>query len=110
MNLPSGGQAFVSEEKIKGYLLSPSHPTGGGKAAFFCRFGFDASDWRVLAEALLRHAEANEVAKVEDTPFGTRYTVEGRLKSPDGRDPMVRVVWFIEHGEETPRLVTAYPC
>ncbi|KAF1082033.1 MAG: hypothetical protein GQF41_1673 [Candidatus Rifleibacterium amylolyticum] len=25
------------------------------------------------------------------------------------RKPLVKAIWFIEHGEQTPRLVTAYP-
>ncbi len=35
--------------------------------------------------------------------------VEGKLSTPDARDPLVRSVWFIEHGEDVPRFVTAYP-
>jgi hypothetical protein len=38
-----------------------------------------------------------------------RYIIDGILITPDGRNPMVRSVWFIETGEITPRFVTAYP-
>ena len=31
------------------------------------------------------------------------------MEEPDGREPAVRSVWFIEAGGEVPRLVTAYP-
>jgi hypothetical protein len=31
------------------------------------------------------------------------------LVALDGRNPLVRAVWFIETGEAIPRLVTAYP-
>jgi hypothetical protein len=31
------------------------------------------------------------------------------METPDGRKPVVRSVWFIEHGSQTPRFVTAYP-
>jgi len=63
----------------------------------------------VLANALRRHAAENEVVKTEQTPFGTRYVVEGPLSTPNGRSVNVRVVWFVEHAETIPRLVTAYP-
>ena len=66
----------------------------------------------MLADALQRHAAEHDVVATEMTPFGTTYTIEGGLRAPDGRMPLVRVVWFIETGEtgETaPRLVTAYP-
>jgi hypothetical protein len=73
------------------------------------QFGFSADSWQELATALLRHAGENEVIKVEESPFGTRYLVEGILFTPDGRKPAMRSVWFIEEGEEVPRFVTAYP-
>jgi hypothetical protein len=49
------------------------------------------------------------LSEIEDTPFGTSYTVEGAMATPDGRAVQVRVVWFIDSGEALPRLVTAYP-
>ena len=35
--------------------------------------------------------------------------VEGELKAPDGRQPRVRTVWQLDHGQVAPRLITAYP-
>jgi hypothetical protein len=58
---------------------------------------------------LRQHAGDHEVAKVESSPFGTRYVVDGALAAPDGRAPVIRSVWFLETGQETPRFVTAYP-
>src|SRR5437868_5217636 len=109
MKLPNLQQAIISREKIIDYLLSLTHRDGRGKAEFFTRFGFSREDWEGLATALHDHAAANEVAKIEASPFGMRYIVEGAIVSPDGRNPDVRVVWFVETGEAAPRLVTAYP-
>ena len=61
------------------------------------------------AEALRSHGAICEVAKVENSPFGVRYILEGELATPDGRNPVVRSVWFIERGEYAPKLVTVYP-
>ena len=91
------------------YLLSATHRDGKNKAAFFGRFGFSAATWQTLAEALLHQAAEDDVAKMEASPFGTRYMIEGELHAPDGRAPLVRVIWFIENGTDIPRLVTAYP-
>jgi hypothetical protein len=102
-------KAITPEMKIRGYLLSASHPYGRYKAAFFRRFGFRAKDWELMDSALRAHAEQYEVVRVEDTEFGSRYIVEGPLRAPDGRAPIVRVVWFIEKGDDRPRLVTVYP-
>ncbi len=109
MKLPNHEQATVSQRKITDYLLSSTHRDGRSKATFFHRFGFSANAWDVFAAALRRHAADHAVVEIEDTPFGTSYTVEGTLTAPDGRTPRVRVVWFVERGETIPRLVTAYP-
>lgn len=109
MKLPNVGAAGVSEDKITGYLLSPAHRDGRHKAAFFLGFGFTADAWQTLAAALLKHAADHEVARVESTPFGTRYVVEGTMETPFGRTPSIRSVWFLESSQDVPRFVTAYP-
>jgi hypothetical protein len=109
VKIPNVAQAIVPERKMTDYLLSLTHRDGRSKATFFLRFGFTADEWEDLADALRRHAADYDIAEREDTPFGTSYAVEGRLLTPDGRSPQVRVVWFIETGETIPRLVTAYP-
>lgn len=109
MKLPNHRRAIASERKLAGYLLSPSHVYGRYKAAFFARFGLSADAWETLAQALLEHASQHEVVRVEDSPFGTRYIVDGELSAPDKRKPGVRVIWFIATGDDVPHLVTAYP-
>lgn len=109
MLLPNVEQAVVPHRKVAEYLLSSTHPIGRSKAAFFGSFGFTAAAWEALAEALKDHATHHPIVETEQTGFGTSYTVEGALRTPDGRMPLIRVVWFIESGETAPRLVTAYP-
>ena len=109
MRLPNLEAAAVPEGKVTGYLLSTMHRDGRHKAAFFLGFGFTTGGWQTLAAALLNHAADHELAKVEDTPFATRYVVEGTMKTPDGSTPRIRPVWFLESNQDTPRFVTAYP-
>lgn len=109
MKLPSVEQAAVKREKITDYLLSDSHPNGRHKARFFAAFGFSMAAWQELANALLRQAMEHDVAKAESSPFGTRYVIDGKLFSPDNRNPMVRTMWFVESSDATPYFVTAYP-
>lgn len=106
MRLPYVQTALVEERKITGYLLSEERSEG--KAAFFAAFGFNLARWDLLRDALLAHAASNEVAQVVSNPFGAKYLVEGRLLTPDGRNPRVRSVWIINAGATVPRLVTAY--
>ncbi|MEH2391598.1 MAG: DUF6883 domain-containing protein [Nostoc sp.] len=109
MKLPNYELAVVPQRKITEYLLSPTHPDGRSKQKFFTAFGFSVEDWETFAKALLNHVADNCVTKIEDSPFGTRYAVEGILLSPDGRNPMIRSAWFIETGETIPKFVTSYP-
>ncbi len=109
MKLPNLPEAVAPQTKLVEYLLSPSHPYGRHKAAFFAGFGFRPDSPEALASALLEHATRHEIAAVEHTHFGTRYVIEGPLPTPDGRTPLVRVVWFIRNGEVIPKLATAYP-
>jgi hypothetical protein len=109
MKLPHAEQATVPEQKVVDYLLSVTHRDGRHKAAYFGRFGFTATAWQVFAEALRRHAADYKVVETDQTAYGTSYVIEGPLMAPDGRMPVVRVVWFVETGQTSPRLVTAYP-
>ncbi len=108
-DLPNADAAEIAREKIKDYLLNPSHPDGAGKAAFFAAHGFTVQKWHVLAEALRRLAARGQVARKVDSPHGTKYVVDGALTTPIGATPVVRTVWIIDSGTDTPRLVTAYP-
>lgn len=99
----------MPQRKVVDYLPALSHPEDRSKAVFFRQFVFSPERWERLAEALLQHAAANDVKRVEGSPFGTRYVVEGRMQTPDGRRPYVRSVWFIDAEGRAPRFVTAYP-
>ena len=101
--------AIVAEAKITKYLLNELHQRGKDKAAFFGSFGFSVAQWEVMAQALRAHAAENEIADMLETPEGTHYTIEGRLPTPDGRNPLIRTVWAVDTGGETPRFITAYP-
>ena len=65
MRLPGAEKAVVPASKIVNYLLSTTHRAGKSKAAFFGAYGFSASQWQVLAEALRCHARENDVCERE---------------------------------------------
>jgi hypothetical protein len=99
----------VPETKIVNYLLSARHSGGRAKAHFLESFGFRARDWQDLRNAVIAHAQANDITASHQTRFGTRYEIDGPLPTPDGRTPVVRVVWFVDSQETVPRLVTLEP-
>jgi hypothetical protein len=102
-------QAIVDPRKISDYLLSLTHPEGRTKARFFCSHGFAPERPEELASALLLHARENSVRLSRRNIFGNIHTVQGPLRTPDGRNPVIDSVWIIEFGTELPRLITAYP-
>lgn len=105
--LPFADRARIDEAKVTDYLLNPAKSRG--KAEFFLRFGFSAGDWRIMAEALAAHGRAGRVSAVVESEYGSRYSIDGTLPTPDGRHPQVRTVWIVEHGADCPRLITAHP-
>ncbi len=109
MKIPHSHRAWIPPEKLTGYLLSTSHPVGSAKAAFFREFGFTPGNVELLERGLLNIAHTREVGETVDSPFGTKYTVDGNLETPGGSIVTVRTVWILEIGEQTPRFVTAFP-
>jgi hypothetical protein len=109
MKLPYADRAVVPPEKITAYLLSPTHPIGRSKAAFYASLGYDISDPNRLAADLIALAGDSEVVETELIRFGTKYILEGPLSIPVGGIRIIRSVWIIRNGEDYPVLVTAYP-
>ena len=109
MKLRNVEKAIIPKEKVTEYLLSFSHRDGRGKPKFFSEHGFSTDSWQQLATALRQHATEHEVTKTERSRFGTRYVIEGTLATPDGKNPIVRSVWFVPTGEKNPWFATAYP-
>jgi hypothetical protein len=92
--LPHLDHAVVPEAKIVNYLLSARHTGGRAKARFLESFGFRAQEWHTLRDAVIAHAVLNDITASHQTRFGTRHEIDGPLPTPDGRAPMVRVVWL----------------
>ena len=103
------GTCDVPVSKVRDYLLNPAHEHGGPKSAFFEAHGFERGRHEILAAALIDHFESNTPSEIFDTPFGRKYLVLGRLKTPDGRRPVIQAVWIVLTGETIPIFVTAVP-
>ena len=109
MKLPNANQVLVQREKITDYLLNPAHPDNNGKAEFFESFGFRLDDWETLAKAFRRAAVDGEVIQHLETSHGVKYVLHAAMETPSSRLPLVRTVWIVDRGRNSPRLVTAYP-
>ncbi len=101
---------MIDTAKIRGYLLSRSHPVGRFKAAFFNSLGYTDEDWQQLEADLRDHARSHEASAAQSTIHGQKYEVRGILTGPlAGRGASVVAVWIIRTGEDFARFVTAYP-
>lgn len=109
MKLPNCDRAYVSPPKLIEYLLSETHIVGKSKAKYFRSCGFNENNVKLLEEELLAIAHAEPVKDVISSFYGTKYVVEGFLKTPNKTSMKIRTVWVIETKENSPRFVTAYP-
>jgi hypothetical protein len=75
----------------------------------FGALGYAAERWQEL-EADLRIQHLTQDAEPgESWSDGQLFTIRAILKGPNGQSAIVRSVWFLAAGRNTPRFVTAYP-
>ena len=102
-------RAVIEPAKLCDYVLSPAHPVGRFKAAFFAALGYSRGEWQKLADDLRTQHLAQEAERVEANAFGTKYRIVALLTGPAGHAVAVVSVWIVLRGEQEPRLVTLYP-
>lgn len=108
MRLPNADQAVIPPEKVRDYLLSFSQPVGKFKAVFFRALGYTSDHWEWL-EADIRAILIHEASVGEETEYGQKFEVRGRITGPARRSADIVTAWIILKGEDTPRFITAYP-
>lgn len=109
MKLPAADRAIIEPAKLHGYLLSPDHPVGRFKAAFFAAFGYTEAGWRDLERDLRQMARTLDAEEGHPSEYGKKYEVRGILTGPNARSAEIVTVWMVRRGERVPRFVTAYP-
>jgi len=63
----------------------------------------------MFIEALQRLAAEGDAQVLEESEYGQKYVVRGRIGGPGARPAEVDSVWIIRAGDDTPRLITVYP-
>lgn len=109
MKVPNAERAIIDAEKLRSYVLSPSHPVGRFKAAFFTRLGYSPANWEEFEQQLREQIRSQDAAEVEESPYGRKFIVQGPLTGPSGETVQLVTVWVILEQEGIPRFVTAYP-
>jgi hypothetical protein len=109
MPIAEAHRAGVPHGKITRYLLDESHPVGGSKARWLIHAGYRPDCPEQLVADLIAIVRSSDVWTARETRYGVRYEVTGMVRSPTGRDPLIRTIWIVESGQADPRFVTAYP-
>lgn len=109
MKLPQNDKALIPKDKLTDYVLSETHATGKFKGKLFRSLGFDETNVSVFEKALLNIAKSQEVKETLISPYGTKYIIDGNMKTPAEKIIKVRTIWIIEEGQKRPRLITVYP-
>jgi hypothetical protein len=108
MKLP-GQDAIIPPEKLRDYILSPSHPDGRGKAAYLAQLGYSQGDWLRLEVDLREQHLSHEAQPGKYSPYGRKYEILAPLAGPNGATAWVRSIWIVLSDENRPRLVTLIP-
>jgi hypothetical protein len=69
--------------------------------------GITAANGEALRVALLDASATQEAIPGGLTPFGTKYEIRFQMTGHAGTYTILSV-WIIEHGQTSPRLVTAF--
>ena len=92
MKLPNHKNASVSLSKISNYLISETHPVGKWKAKIFLSHGYTPTTIDALRDGLLSIAHEEEVKGIVNSKYGTKYIIDGNLKTPNGQELIVKTV------------------
>lgn len=108
MKMPNGHFADVPNEKLFGYLLNASHPDNPGHAELFnTLLGINASNAKILKDALLEAAANQDAIPGKPSPFGSKYEIRFQMTGPK-RTCTIVSIWIVEKDQMQPRLVTAF--
>jgi hypothetical protein len=106
--VPNADRAILDLRKIEDYCLSPAHPRGRHKARVFREaLGLSRGDSRWLRDALLNGLRQNEADEAASDNLSRRWRVDVPV-ARQGRQAVVRTIWILRTGEQTPRFVTCW--
>jgi len=83
--LPNNEKAIIEAEKIRDYLLSPTHPVGQFKSVVFRELGYSHENWETFEGNLRNLILSCDTEEVEETRYGRKFIVEGLFTGPSGR-------------------------
>jgi len=107
IDLEISGEVKVPKEKLLQYLLLPRDEDD--KSEFLKIAGYKLSNWQRLRKDLYELVKENEVTNTEQSPYGVKYEIQGRLEGPNGKKLNVVSIWIKLRGKKELRFVTLFP-
>lgn len=108
MKLPNGAKAQLGD-KLERYCPNMEHPKGKDKAIMFRdRLGITLENRKILVNALLQSAIANEAKTYKTDAYGTHYDIRFSLSTEVGTS-LILGCWIVRIDEDFPKLTNAYP-
>lgn len=106
--LPNIEGAIFEIRKLADYCLSPSHPRGRHKARVFRQaLGIGPPDASWLKEAILAALSDSDATELHSDDQGSRWRVDVPV-TRQNTHVVIRTIWIIRTGEQTPRFVTCW--
>jgi hypothetical protein len=106
--LQDGAQAILELRKLEDYCLNPGHPRGRHKARVFRdALGIGRSDASWLRERLLAAGRDGEAIEVAGDRSGRRWRIDVPVTRQE-KSAVIRTIWIVRTGEQTPRFVTCW--
>jgi hypothetical protein len=108
-SLPNAEHARIDPRKLRDYALNPEHALGRYKAEFFGQMGYTAANWQQLERDIREQHLSQPAERGQSSPFGTKYTITGIVRGPNGTNRQVTTVWIFRAGNDFAELVTIEP-
>jgi hypothetical protein len=106
--LPNRQKAILKLRKIENYCLNPNHPRGRHKARVFRNsLNIDRQDAQWLREILLAAAGEHDAVELGADALGRRWRIDIPV-TRQNKKAVVRTIWIVRTGEDTPRFVTCW--
>lgn len=87
--------------------MNSNHPVGKHKARVINSvLGYHFENWNVLSDKIFDGIQKNDVSKIVETRFGTKYEIHLTVFGEKGRSLVLRTVWQVDKGSNIPRLIT----
>lgn len=108
--MPDFSDPDIPEQKLRDYLLSPTHKDGRHKLALFeSRFGVGPDDRERCVELLMEVTRQGTIEDIRERDDCRVYAIRGTVAGVDGQEYEMRVCWKVPREGGRASFVTAYP-